>query len=476
MRALFGDGASFFLYAVHQDWFVHFYPARDYAMVASQLPLILALKLGLDDPATLARVFCLGVFGLPAAIWHLALARARHDKLLLALVIASIALVFMPASFCAVSESIPANAIAVASAIWLATANRSRLAAGFMVMALAAFALRAYESFLYLGPPLAAMAFTVAQSIHGSANRSGNPSRRSLWPWLVLATIAATGLAVVGRYAVVFPLALLTIGLAATAWRRPTARPLVATLLYVTAAALFAAGAVVALWSIVDYLGGARMAQVTMEIFDVWTNPPLLLALGAAATLAAWALIRPADLASGRPFKWAGLWLVLLAFFPSLALAIGDTEFRPTAFGQCSSRIAGGPLTLAVIVVLWICRPAARPAWIAPAQSRLLVFAVLALLAMLPTDIFLTRAWSDYFAVLKDVVRHRSGIVMTDRTAVDAWPHMLMADSASITCQSLIVRTRPADAVIAPAHDDAGWRACSPGDADRITRFFWRGD
>ena len=100
-RALFGDGANFFIHAVQLDRFVHFYPARDYAMLASQVPLLAALKLGVDDLAWLARIFGIGVFGLPTAFYHLALARARRDTVLLAIVIAAIALVFMSTSFCA---------------------------------------------------------------------------------------------------------------------------------------------------------------------------------------------------------------------------------------------------------------------------------------------------------------------------------------------------------------------------------------
>ena len=466
MRALFGDGASFYLHAVHQDWFVHFYPARDYAMLASQVPLIVALKLGLDDPAMLSRFFCLGVFGLPAALYHLALARARHDALLLALAIASIALVFLPASFCAVSESIPGNAAAIAGATWLATAERARLATGFMVVALAAFALRTYESFVYVGPALAAMAFAVTPSAAASGQRP--------WPWLVLGTIAAAVSAMVGRYAIVAPLMLLLIGLALVAWQRPHARQGTCAALYLSAGSLFAASVPVALWSMITYLGSRRMTQISLEVFDVWTNPPLLLALGAAATLVVWAWLWPADLAGRRPYLGAGLWLIVLAVYPSVTLASGDFDFQPSPFGQCSSRIAIGPLTLVMIAAIWFCRPSSgRPAWPVSARSRLLAFAVLGLLATLPTDVFLTRLWSGYLAVVKETVRGHGGTITVDRTEIETSPYTSMTDWTAITCQSLILRHQASDAVIAPPPDYVEWTACSPGESDRLTRWFW---
>src|SRR5471030_3282746 len=55
-RALFGDGAAFFIVIVHQQWLIHFYAARDYAMLASQLPLVSALLLGVTDLHWLARL------------------------------------------------------------------------------------------------------------------------------------------------------------------------------------------------------------------------------------------------------------------------------------------------------------------------------------------------------------------------------------------------------------------------------------
>ena len=477
-RALFGDGANFFIYAVQLDRFVHFYPARDYAMLVSQAPLLAALKLGIDDLAWLARIFGIGVFGLPTAFYHLALARVRRDAVLLAIVIAAIALVFMPTSFCAVGEYNAAFAVALASAAWLATTDRARLLDGLTIVAMAAFALRVYEAFVYLGPPLAAMALGMA--------RSPAPRQRTSVLPFVAAAAAAVIVALVGRYAMLVGLVPLLAGLAVVAWQRPQTRQAIAAALHLIAAALFVAGAATALWSLVDFVSSERLESMPLEMFDVWTNPPFVLSLGAAATVAVWALLRPADLATGRSYRWAGVWLVLLALFPSLALAVSDTEIRPLAFGQCSSRIAGGPLALVFIVLIWLCRPQSRgPAWLVPIQAalrapgaakRLLTFACLTLLATLPTDAFLTRAWSDYLFALRTDVRTHAGIFTTDRAAAAAWPHVLMIEPAMLTCQGLIVRSRPSDAVIVPIRNDAGWMACSPGDAATFGRFFWHGN
>jgi hypothetical protein len=302
----------------------------------------------------------------------------------------------------------------------------------------------------------------------------------------VAAAAAAVIVALVGRYAMLVCLVPLLAGLAVVAWQRPQTRQAIAAALYLIAAALFVAGAAAALWSLVDFVSSDRLESVPLEIFDVWANPPFVLGLGAAATVAVWALCRPADLATGRSYRWAGVWLVLLALFPSLALAVSDTEIRPLAFGQCSSRIAGGPLALLFVVLIWLCRPSSRgPAWFVPAQAalrapgaarRLLIFACLTLLATVPTDAFLTRAWSDYLFALRTDVRTHAGIFTTDRAAAAAWPHVLMIEPAMLTCQGLIVRSRPSDAVIVPIRNDADWMACSPGDAAAFGRFFWHGN
>ena len=474
-RALFGDGANFFIYAVQLDRFVHFYPSRDYAMLASQVPLLIALKLGIDDLGWLARIFGIGVFGLPTVFYQLALARVRRDAVLLAIVIAAIALVFMPTSFCAVGEYNAAFAVALASAAWLATTDRARLLDGLIIVAMAAFALRVYEAFVYLGPPLAAMALGVA--------RSSTPRHRASVLPFAAAAAGAVIVALVGRYAMLVCLAPLLAGLSVVAWQRPQTRQTIATALHLIAAAVFVAGAATALWSLVDFVSSDRLESVPLEILDVRANPSFVLGLGAAATVALWALRRPADLATGRPYRWADVWLVLLALFPSLALAVSDTEIRPLAFGQCSSRVAGGPLALVFIVLIWFCRPSSRgPAWFVPIQAalrapgaakRLLAFACLTLLATLPTDAFLTRAWSDYLLALRTDVRTHAGIVTTDRAAAAAWPHVLMIEPAMLTCQGLIVRSRASDAVIVPIDNDADWVACSPGDAAAFDRFFW---
>src|SRR4029450_9728536 len=103
----------------------------------------------------------------------------------------------------------------------------------------------------------------------------------------------------VGRYAMLVCLVPLLAGLGVVAWQRPQARQATAAALLLIAAPLFVAGAATALWSLVGFVSSDRLESVPLEIVDVWANPPFVLGLGAAATVAVWALWRPGGLAPG---------------------------------------------------------------------------------------------------------------------------------------------------------------------------------
>jgi len=61
-------------------------------------------------------------------------------------------------------------------------------------------------------------------------------------------------------------------------------------------------------------------------------------------------LVRPRDLLSNKPYRWAGVLLVILALSPLLALS--DTLIRPLAKSQYVARTVGGLIIAGMIVLI----------------------------------------------------------------------------------------------------------------------------
>src|SRR3954464_9479964 len=153
-RGLFVDGANFLVHIVRQEGFFDFYMTRLYAMVMGQIPVMTAVTLGVTDLHLLARLLSLGLFSLPTIFYTLALHRAKDDPVLLAVVIAAIAIVFMTTSFFIVGEYNTLYAVTILIAVRLATAERLTLWNGVALLLLAIVAMRTYETMIYLGPLL----------------------------------------------------------------------------------------------------------------------------------------------------------------------------------------------------------------------------------------------------------------------------------------------------------------------------------
>src|SRR5213075_2935521 len=141
-RGLFVDGSAFLVQIVRREWFFDFYAPRLFAMIAGQIPVMTAVTLGVTDLHLLARLLSLGLFVLPTIFYHLALHRAKDDPVLLAVVIAAIAIVFMTTSFFIVGEYNTLYAVAMLIGVRLATAERLTLPDGLALALLALLATR----------------------------------------------------------------------------------------------------------------------------------------------------------------------------------------------------------------------------------------------------------------------------------------------------------------------------------------------
>jgi len=199
----------------------------------------------------------------------------------------------------------------------------------------------------------------------------------------------------------------------------------------------------------------------------------------AALVVFVWGLLRPGELATLQPYKWALVLLVILALSPLLALT--DTLFRPLAKSQYVARMASGLVIAFMVVVIWAYK--ARPRRKLPTLvlldtpdtgRRLLGFACLMLLAVVPSDLFLTATWSRYLDALVATVRNNAGVVAFEDTPLARQPHILLVENWVLTSQSLALRSKPADAVVAPPKDFTEWVPFPPQEPPNLGRFYWR--
>ncbi|MBV8185876.1 MAG: hypothetical protein JOY64_24785 [Alphaproteobacteria bacterium] len=422
-RGLFVDGSAFLVQIARRGWFFDFYGPRLYAMVLGQMPVITGVFLGVTDLHLLARLLSLGLFALPTALYHLALARAKDDAVLLATVIAAIAVVFMTTSFFIVGEYNTAYAIAILVAVRLATASDLTVLDGLFLAVIGVLGMRTYEAMLYLGPLLAAMI-----------------------AWRV--------------------------------WRAP-ARPWLPMLLHGLSAVGFMIGMGVAIRSLARPYSVEHLDETIETASNFWQNLQFDLVLSAAIVVVLWALIRPRDLLRGRPYWWASIGLLLLALCPLLVL--GDTLVRPLAKSQYVARSAAGLVIAAMVVFIWAYASNLRlklPAFTALADgraaARFMAFALLMLFATLPSDIYLTRNWTYYLDTMRAAVRSQPGVIAFEDSPLARHPFDLLVEAWILPSQSLALRGKQGDGIIAPPKDFKRWQPFPPADPYPLGQFVWR--
>ncbi len=430
-RGLFVDGFGFLIQIVTFEWFFDFYPPRLYAMIAAQIPVMIGVIMGATDLHLLARLLSLGFFGLPTILYSLALYRARNDSVVLASVIAAIALVFLPVSFFIVGEYNTLYALAILVSVTLATSERLRVSEGLALSGLALFSLRVYEAMVYIGPFLVVM---------------------MLWRiW--------------------------------RAWRRePSGGRLVATLSHLLAALLFAWATWIARDSIVhpfSDLLAMHLDDTLQQARNFWQNMQFDFVFAAALVIIGWALVRPADLVTPRPYFWATILLAILALTPLLAFT--HTLVRPLAKSQYVSRVMGGMVTCAIVSFIWFYRSDLHSRLKAPivlrqeqAARRLLRLACLMSLAVLPSDIFLSLTWVDFIEATRADVVGRSGIIPFEDSKLSRYPEILLVENWVLSTQSLAVRANDHSGIIVPPKGFDEWVPFLLQEPPNLGRFYWR--
>lgn len=470
VRALFSDGAWFFVQVLHKGSFVNYSEsAREYAIAASQLPLLLGIWAGMTDLHQLARLQSLGAHFLPTGLYVLALVRARDDAVLLSVVIACIVLVFMTNSFFIVGEYNTAHAIALAAATVVVAANRPRPVDGLLLVALAVVALRSYEVFVYLGPLLAAMTLWAASREIAAPQ----PVSGLFAPMLLVAAVTAA--AYLGFYTAPAGAGVVLVAAALVALWRPDDRPMLARGLYMLAAALFMAGGVVAADSVARTAGVKGVAQLAAEGgAGMLDNLQFILVSAAAVILLVGAAIRPASLLRSGLYLLAAVPLVLLALLP--VFVASGVRLRPMGTLQYPVRLVCGAILGAALCFLWLRGTAAgsRLALFATldmpkAARRCLAFSFVMLLSILPSDILITLQWASFVDTVRTTVTKNTGIVaVTDQPAEVARFYWCCGDPMFIGPLSQALRSTLEDAIFAQPEGLVRLPALDLG------KYFWR--
>lgn len=426
-RGLYADGSVFFLDMILNGVVIpDFGDPRGYAAMLPQYPPLLAMQFGVSDLHWLARLYSLSLFGLPMALYSVALVRATRDPVILAATLAVIATVYMTTSIHIIGEYHIAYACAVFAAVWLITASGLRAWDGLILAIVAAVTTRCYEHYVYLGPLLALL---------------------TIW---VLA--------------------------------RAKAKPWLPAVLYGVAMALFLFGGYVAADSLIGIYASSEQRTYLESVLNgargSYLNLQLDLLLVAAASIVVWGMLRPDDLRRPWPYLAAGLFLLLAAASPALVLVKGVIQ-PPYFTAQYASRTVAGLLTAAFVAFVWLhasghaTRLRALLVVKEPrVAQRLVILAGAMIVATMPWNIMLTGLYARYLEVVRVTIRTQSGPISIDAAIFDRHPHLTNSDIAPSTL-SVIMRTSPTDGVLV---NDVRNPADLPDPAapPDLGRFFWR--
>ena len=427
-RGLFWDGAAFLVNIVDFDKFHDFYPARAHVGYVTQLPLLLAVRLGIADLKLLAMIQSAALFALPAGLYQLAMARVRGDGLLLAVVLAIVATVYLPTSFFIIGEYNAAYA-AVTAAMAVVSTSDGRRGDGVILLLLGALCLRSYEAMLYLGP-------LIAVAILWSTWRNRDDARGPDDIARLLGTIAALA---------------------------------------------FVGGALVSGITMAEYWNHPHFVMVRAAVTDFWQNLQFVIPLAGLGLFAAASLVWPRWLLGRAPAVLIGFAAFLLLIVPWLR------PIRPEAFlfppSHYVARTAAGCMLWALLAAMWIhvAFPTSRLAVLAclrrPEVGRRLAGATFALvLAAAVPDLALTHMWSGYLGFLRGVVASRTGIVKAADLPLGVWPNQLFTQEWTLPALTAVLRTRQLEAIVVagPNYRDEWPFDPACGTLPRLYGYAWR--
>jgi hypothetical protein len=293
-RGLFWDGSPFMANILDLGQVHDFYTARAHVDWVTQLPLLLLSELGVRDTRLLAMVYSAALFGLPTGLYHFALSRVKDDAILLGIVIAVIAAVYLPTCFFIIGEYNTTYAAIVAAMAVTLTPGPRRLSDAVLLCLLGLLCVRSYETMVYLGPLIGA---AILWSTRKDDDR----------------------------------------------WVRG---------LTVVAAVAFVAAAGVALVAIVDYWNHPHFLKVRAMSFDFWQNLQFAIPLVGLAVSAAVALLRPSWLQGSGPPLVIAIAATALLLSPWYRLVHEHSILYPPA--HYLARQAAGVVLAVLLGCMWL--------------------------------------------------------------------------------------------------------------------------
>jgi len=422
-RGLFWDGSSFLVNILDHGRFHDFYVARAHVDWVTQVPVLLLSGFGVRDTRLLSMAYSAALFGLPTALYHLALARVRHDAVLLGIVIAAVAVVYLPTSFFIIGEYNATFAAVTAGMAVTMTPRDSRLGEASLLCVLGVFCVRSYEAMVYLGPLLAA---AIVWSRHQDKDRATR----------MLAGIAALA---------------------------------------------FLAAAVVAAATIADYWGHPHFIKVRSMSFDFWQNLQFAIPLAGLAVSTVVGLAKPTWLRGRGPLVVMGIATALLASTPWWRLLHEHSILYPPA--HYLAREAAGLLLALLIVCMWLHvawqrkpPPVLATLRLPPVSQRLVAAMTMLVIAAAIRDVVLTGLWSDYLGRMRGLVDSRQGIIRASDLPLLDWPDKLFAQDWSLPAMSAIVSRTPGRAFVRVDNDFISNPPFDPacGTLPRLKGYGWR--
>ena len=399
-RGLFWDGSSFLVNILDRGRIHDFYTARANVDWVTQMPVLLLAKAGVRDLQVLTIVYSASLFALPTALYHYALARAREDGVLLGMVMAIVALVYLPTWFFIVGEYNTAYACAVVVMIVVLTGGGRRLADAALLCVLAVLCVRAYEAMVYLGPLLAA----------------------------------------------------------ALVWSRRDSRDPHVRFLLAVAALGFVAASAVAGSTLIDYWNHPHFVEVRSKSFAFWQNLQFTIPLVGLGICAVVALAWPRWLQGRGPTIVVAIAAAILAGSPWFRRLDDHSILYPPS--QYLARQAAGMLLAGLLGGLWLYVAWQRqpPALFAtlrrPEVARRLVSATALLLAAAAVpEVALTNLWSDYLARMKALVDGREGAIRAADLPLLDWPDKLFVQDWSLPAMSALVSRVPGHGYVIADND-----------------------
>lgn len=421
-RGLFWDGASFLVNIIDLGGFHDFYTARAHVDWVTQAPVIAAGWLGVRDLHVLSIIYSLGLFALPAGLYHLALARVRDDPVMLAIVLAVLAVVYLPTSFFIVGEY--NAAFAAVTAAMAITLTGWRRGDAVLLCALGLLCLRSYEALVYLGPLLAACVLWSMRGVRDAGTR----------------------------------------------------------LLLAVAALAFIGAAIVSGVTIIDYWSHPHFAKVRSMSLEFWQNLQFSVPIAGLLICAVIGLARPDLLRSRQPIVIIAITSVALALTPWYRLLSDYSILYPPS--HYLARQAAGMLLAGLLVCLWVHvawrnkAPRALAVLREPGMARRLVasMVVMFVAATIP-DLALTGLWAGYLDRIATLVNRGEGTIPTRTLPLAEWPDKLFAQDWTLPALSAIVSRTPGRAYVIADKDYLSNPPFDPacGTLPRLTGYRWGG-